>query len=669
MLVLGIHMGHDASVCVVDDGRIVSLIERERHTRIKHAAITHADDIDRALKDAGADLKDVDFVSVTATQNWPLVFYDKKEFRFEIDLGMSDAARCDPAYARQFESAARRLTGHHVQYKDWAVKGFNNDRANYRMLSGSPVDFDAPETDFLVNFEFPLYPGYWDTNHSFDALRGLDRDTSQKYVAGALGLRVFHMPLKVTVRGREIPGALIPHHLAHAANAYFQSDKESAMIATYDGGVRKEVFGHAGGLFCVAAGNTVGPMLPNYLTSSNMYSRVGMHLCLDTGPGAPGKLMGLAPYGRPRFFPPEMVGNLYDNPEVMSVEEHFQTKHAWHLIDYATRSAHALGYKDFKPTTETKLSKFSTDLAATTQKLFEEQILASALVLQRFAIASGHPAETLCLSGGGALNCPTNSRLWREGPFENVFVPPTCDDSGLSIGSALYATHTLFDRPRQPQGATTSTSAYLGMRHSQESIEAALEAWRNTLRITRLDDGAPADAAKALAGDEVVAWFEGRSEIGPRALGHRSILADPRVGANWKRVNEIKTREEWRPFAPAVLHEKAADWFNHAPLPSPFMLFTAQVLSKRLPAITHVDGSARIQTVAKDCGGFREVLEEFDKETGVPVVMNTSFNGPGEPIVESADDALRFFETSDLDRLYIGGYRVEHPGPDATEKT
>lgn len=655
-------MGHDASVCVVDDGRIVSLIERERHTRVKHAAITHADDIDLALKDAGVDLKDVDFVSITATQNWPLVFYDKSEFHFELDLAKADAAQCAPAYRTQCESAIQRLSNHHAKSKDWLVKNFNNDRANYRMLSGSPVDFDAPETDFLVNLEFPLYPAYWDSNHSFAELRGLDTGSIRTYVRAALDLRIFHMPLKVTIRGRELPGALLPHHLAHAANAYYQSDKDTAMIATYDGGVRKEIFGHAGGLFCVAAGNAIGPILPNYLTSSNMYSRIGMHLCLDNGPGAPGKLMGLAPYGRPRFFPPEMVGNLYDNPAVMSVEKHFQTKHARYLIEYATLAARALGYSDFKPSAETILSRFSTDLAATTQKLFEEQILAASLVLQRFAIGSGQPTENLCLSGGGALNCPANSRLWREGPFENVFVPATCDDSGLAIGSALYATHTLFDRPRQPQGATTSTSAYLGMRHSQESIEAALEARRSSLRITRLDGGAPADAAKALADDEVVAWFEGRSEIGPRALGHRSILADPRVGANWKRVNQIKTREAWRPFAPAVLHEKAADWFNHAPLPSPFMLFTAQVLSRQLPAITHVDGSARIQTVAKDCGGFREVLEEFDKETGVPVVMNTSFNGPGEPIVESADDALRFFETSDLDRLYIGGHRVEHPG-------
>jgi len=662
MLVLGIHMGHDASVCVVDDGRIVSLIERERHTRVKHAAITAVEDIERALNDAGVDLKDVDFVSVTATQNWPFIFYDKDEFAFDFDIEMADAARFSPEHRDQITHAIGWLRKNDVAYREWNRWVFDQEGANFRMLSGTPVDFDSPKTDYFANIEFPIYPKVWDSEPSFRSLRERDIGDLRRLVTGPMPLRLFHMPLRARIRGREIPGALIPHHLAHAANAFFQSDKDSAMIATYDGSVRKERYGHGGGLFCVATGNVVTPFLPNFLTSSNMYNRVGVFLKLDTGPGAPGKLMGLAPYGKPRFFPTEMVGNLYDNPAVMSVDEHFNTKHAEHLVQHATDLATALGYADTKPTEETKLSRFSTDLAATTQKLFEEQILAATHVLQRAAVAGGLPTQNLCLSGGGGLNCPTNARLWREGPFENVFVPPTCDDSGLAIGSALYATHTLFDRPRQDQGSTTSTSAYLGQRHSQESIEAAIEARRNNLKVTELGGAAPADAAKALAGDAVVAWFEGRSEIGPRALGHRSILADPRAGANWKRVNNIKTREEWRPFAPAVLEEKAAHWFDGCQLPSPFMLYTARVISRDLPAITHVDGSARIQTVAKDCGGFRELLEEFDKETGVPVVMNTSFNGPGEPIVETADHALDFFEKSQLDRLYIGGCRIEHKG-------
>lgn len=662
MLVLGIHMGHDASVCIVNDGKIVSLIERERHTRVKHAGITEVSDIELALRDAGCDLKDVDFVSVTATQNWPFVFYDKDEFRFEYDREMADAVRSPADMQDRFTNVDGTLTKSRDAVLERIRLTFFQDDSDYRRMLARPISLESPGFDFRGNREFPIHFDYWDQGLSFAKLRSASPQYLRGIIEPSLSIRAFHIPLRVTIRGHAIPGALIPHHLAHAANAYFQSDQEAAMVVTYDGSVRKEAFGHGGGMFSVAIGNTVAPVVPNFLTSSNMYSRVGIYLKLDQGVGAPGKLMGLAPYGKPRFFTPDMVGNLYDNPSAMSVEENFAYKHALYLLQRATDTATKLGYTDIQPTTETKLSRFSTDLAASAQKIFEEQILAASLVLQKFALSIGQPTHTLCISGGGALNCPTNSRVWREGPFENVFVPPTCDDSGLAIGSALYVTHTVFDRPRQPQGSGTSTSAYLGRRHSQESVEAALAARSGSLRVTKVDGAAPADAAKALSNDQVVAWFEGRSEIGPRALGHRSILADPRVGANWKRVNRIKTREEWRPFAPAVLEEKAADWFDGAPLPSPFMLFTARVASKQLPAITHVDGSARIQTVAKDCGGFRELLEHFDKETGVPVVMNTSFNGPGEPIVESPEDALNFFEKSTLDRLYIGGYRVDHPG-------
>ncbi|MGH6885094.1 MAG: carbamoyltransferase C-terminal domain-containing protein, partial [Geminicoccales bacterium] len=264
----------------------------------------------------------------------------------------------------------------------------------------------------------------------------------------------------------------------------------------------------------------------------------------------------------------------------------------------------------------------------------------------------------LCYAGGTALNCPANSLIAQDGRFTSVHVPPWCDDSGLALGAALALYHNVLDQPlpaRAAEGA--AVDAYLGARIPEAEIDAALQRHGAAIVCESVPDGADI-AAQDVAADRVIAWFEGRSEIGPRALGHRSILADPRKPENWGRVNRIKGREAWRPFAPAVLTDRAAEWFDGLPLPSPHMLFTAQVKSIDLPAITHVDGSSRIQTVDESCGAFHRLLRRFDSLTGCPVVLNTSFNGPGEPIVESPDDALQFFLQSDLDALYLEGRRV-----------
>ena len=662
MLILGIHMGHDAGVAVVDDGRIVAFVERERHTRVKHAAIATIDDVELALADAGATIDDVDYVSITGTQNWPFIFYDEAEFRFDFAPGMAGPLGVPPAFQERTRDHARAMAEQRDAFRAVMSEWFSGT-GDYVRLSARPVDVRAPGFDFHGTREFPFYPTIWERNLSLGALRRMPGGELAEQLSGWVQHGVFHMPVEVRLRHRRLAGILISHHTAHAASAFYQSDFDTAAILTSDGGAIKSRFGHGGGLFAQGLGNRLVPLLPNYLTSGPTYIRVGQHLCLDNGPGAPGKLMGLAPYGKPRFFDPDLVGNAYDRPDLMlssrrpgDGDDHLI--YAQTLVDRARTRARQMGYDHVEPSADTRLSPFSRDLAATTQKLFEEQNLLATLTLFELGLKLGRRSPNLAISGGCALNCPFNSRVWREGPFENVFVPPSCDDSGLAIGSALYLTHHVLDRPRQPQGSKTSTSAYLGRRHPPEAVERALREAGDDLVVTPVGDAA-ADAGAALAGDAVVAWFEGRSEIGPRALGHRSILADPRAGGNWERVNRIKRRETWRPFAPAVLEERAADWFDGAPLPSPFMLFTARVRSRELPAITHVDGSARIQTVARDGGGFRAVLEAFDRETGVPVVLNTSFNGPGEPIVETPQDAVRFFRTSELDRLYFDGLRVE----------
>lgn len=407
-------------------------------------------------------------------------------------------------------------------------------------------------------------------------------------------------------------------------------------------------------------GGRIVPLWPHRLLLGELYDKAAAKLGLGTIGGA-GKLMGLAPYGQPRFFDANFTGCAYRISRNLMLGDDLRhirsgVYSGWHAWAVVQARAGGMDTSMLGDAAEV-LRPFNADYAASMQKLFEASLEVASNALARLLRSLGKPTDVLCLSGGAALNCPANSRIARGGVWREVFVPPNCDDSGLALGAAWLLTHHLLGRPRRMQGAASSTMAYQGPKIEAPAIERALRDIGSSIQVTPVAEAA-ADAGAALARNEVIGWFEGRSETGPRALGHRSILADPRVHANWDRVNRIKGREAWRPFAPAVLEERSAEWFADCPLPSPFMLFTARVKGDGLPAITHVDGSSRIQTVARDCGGFREVIEAFDRETGMPVVMNTSLNGPGEPIVESPADALRLLQRSGLDALYIGGFRV-----------
>jgi carbamoyltransferase len=260
------------------------------------------------------------------------------------------------------------------------------------------------------------------------------------------------------------------------------------------------------------------------------------------------------------------------------------------------------------------------------------------------------------MAGGVALNCVANARLAAEGPFENVWVQPAAGDAGTSLGAALYVAREL--------GDTTASmpSAALGRSWNEVEIERALIEAR--LRFHRSDDVA-GDAARTIARNGVVAWFQGRSEFGPRALGHRSLLANPGPAENLDRLNAIKGREAFRPVAPMVSERRAGEIFEGV-LPSPYMLFTHRVRPRwreRIAAAVHVDGSARIQTVdARQEPLVGRMLDEVDRMTGVPVVINTSLNTAGRPMVDSPRDALECFGSAPIDMLAIGPYVVTREG-------
>ncbi|ASC66435.1 carbamoyltransferase [Achromobacter denitrificans] len=269
-------------------------------------------------------------------------------------------------------------------------------------------------------------------------------------------------------------------------------------------------------------------------------------------------------------------------------------------------------------------------------------------------------APNLSMAGGVALNCVMNARIARDGPFDSVWVQPAAGDAGTSLGAALYVDY----HRRGGKREWAMEHAYLGPSYSDDEIERFLYASR--LDFRRLDDVA-GEAAALLAQDKILGWFQGRMEFGPRALGARSILASPLDSAMQARLNGLKDREDFRPVAPVVMEERAAEWFDGrgASICAPFMLFVYDVLANRaqqIPAVRHIDGTARVQTVRRDQNPrYYDLLAAFERITGVPVLVNTSFNTRGEPVVCSPRDAVECFWTSPLDALVIGPYLIEKP--------
>jgi carbamoyltransferase len=257
----------------------------------------------------------------------------------------------------------------------------------------------------------------------------------------------------------------------------------------------------------------------------------------------------------------------------------------------------------------------------------------------------------LAMAGGVALNCVANTRIFAETPFQSVWIQPAAGDAGTALGGALHVAAELGDRIAPMPGAD------LGRGFSDEEISS----W---LRTARVPFERPADVAtevaEALAADKIVAWFQGRSEYGPRALGHRSLLAHPGRAENLTRLNDIKGREQFRPVAPMVLQQRAAELFTRGPIPSPYMLFVHDVVPQwrdRIPAVVHVDGTARIQTVDEATEPLvARMLVEFERRTGLPVVVNTSLNTAGRPMVDTVRDALECFGSTPVDVLAIGPF-------------
>jgi carbamoyltransferase len=431
------------------------------------------------------------------------------------------------------------------------------------------------------------------------------------------------------------------HHQSHAASAFLPSPFEEAAILTLDG-----VGEWATATQGIGRGNYLELIreirFPHSL--GLLYSAFTYYLGFRVN-SAEYKVMGAAPYGKPVYYDTILR-------ELVSLQDDgsFKLNMKYFAFDYGltmTNQRFADLFGEPVRESESTMQQFHWDMAASVQKVTEEIVLRMVRDLhQRTGL------ENLCMAGGVALNCVANGRVIREGPFKNLWVQPAAGDAGGAVGAALFAHNCVLGNPRNFR----MEHAFWGPRFSDDEIRAFLDARRLPYKVLSRDEMIRETARRLDEDQAVVGWLQGRMEWGPRSLGSRSILADARNRENWKRVNlKIKFRESFRPFAPTVLAENCSDWFD-LDRESPYMLLVCQVKEGRsIPAVTHVDGSARVQTVTKaQHAEFYDLLREFDRRTGCPVLINTSFNVRGEPIVCTPEDAYLCFMRTQMDVLVLG---------------
>ena len=471
------------------------------------------------------------------------------------------------------------------------------------------------------------------------------------------------------------------HHLSHASSAFFPSPYEEAIVLTADGvgewatttvaigkannlEIKKEIhFPHSLGLLYSAFTYYIG-----FKVNSGEY-----------------KLMGLAPYGKP-IYEDKIIDKLLDIKEDGTF--HLDQKY----FDYATgltmtnsEFSNLFGQNP-RDSKKENLTQFHMDIAASIQKVTEDIMIKLAKSLkQEFNIAN------LCLAGGVALNCVANGKILKEKIFDNIWVQPAAGDAGGSLGAALALWYIEQNNPRKVNPKDDMQGSYLGPEYSQKQIETQLDkvgAKYKTLDEEQLIEKAADDISKG----EAIGWFQGRMEFGPRSLGSRSILGDPRSSEMQKNLNlKVKHRESFRPFAPSVLREDLDEWFDMN-IDSPYMLMVSDINKNKIvkmtkeqkelfgidklnvkrseiPAVTHVDYSARIQTVHKETNEkYFKLIKKFKEKTNCPVLVNTSFNVRGEPIVNTPLDAFNCFMGTELDKLFIGNCYLEKNAQDVSLK-
>ena len=595
--ILGISaLYHDSAAALIMDGEIIAAAQEERFTRIKHDASFPHHAIEFCLNTAQIELDKLDAI----------VFYDKPLLKFERLLETYLAHS-----PRGFRSFAR------------AMPIWLKEKLYFKQLLRRECRALVHRRRAQAN------------NTTIEVQIALDKTP----VIPVLGFS--------------------EHHLSHAASAFYPAPFHRAAVLCLDGvgewATSSAWIGEkADGTHGALTKHTLTPLWELHFPHSLglLYSAFTYYCGFKVNAGEY-KLMGLAPYGKPVY-----VEFIYRH--LIDVKEDGSFSLNMHYFDYPAgdvmvTQAFCELFEGAALAHDAPVTQKQKDLAASIQVVIEEVVLK---IAQHIHTATG--CDYLCLAGGVALNCVANGRLLQDGPFKDIWIQPAAGDAGGALGAALEYAYQLGEQSTDksntllPLPAPDMQHAYLGPEYTLEQALEACSQW--DVAYTHLPhDVIFAYTAQLAADGYVIGWFQGRMEFGPRALGHRSIIGDPRSTTMQSVMNlKIKQRESFRPFAPAVLQEHADQWFA-IDKPSPYMLLVADVIgAEPIPAVTHVDNSARVQTVAPEQVYFYPLIHAFYDITGVPILINTSFNVRGEPPVCSPSDAIRCFLATDMDYLVIG---------------
>lgn len=609
--VLGISLCENASVTLLKNGEVVSHILRERISGFKNHYGLDYNTIQICLQDANCNISEINHCAVVSASPYPALIEDQRLFIQEANLNNNN---------------------------------LYEDEKNAFVISNRYIHYDSSDTNYMNDIshkmkDFLDFSAFSNKKWELIEFSNLVKQKSLNYE--------LYKEINVFLDGHKIPGFFIYHHLAHACSGFYSSNFDKALILTHDAGLDND-----SGFFFEGNKNTIKPIIPHNLECLSFYKYAAQMCKIDCSDSAASKFMALSSYGKGLLDNVHSIDQINDLGKGQTGGKLLYQD----IFNNLVTSKTALNY-----VSENTLPKYDPkEVAFAVQKQLERSIIGE---IKKFVTMNSKP--NFCLSGPITLNCHFNSALWREKIFNNIHIGPFCDETGLSIGAAQFVYYNILENERLLPVKLNSQSVMLGRRYIEDDILNAIGNFVDKITFQKQKNWTKI-AAIDLSKNLIIGIYQGRSETGPRALGHRSILANPTVMENVERMNLIKEKKTWSPYAAIIIEEELPMWLELGPERSPFLHFIYRIKKDKksiIPTVLHVDGTTRIQTVTKEDKDIYDLLKGFNELQKIPLVMKSSLNKPGKPMIETPLSAIEFFLNNHLDILYLNDYRIEKITP------